>query len=112
MKVWVYAASEILPLKIRIPRIIYINSKTESKDKDFRRTNNKILPRNRKLHNLYEWETTEETFQEKFHSITYNHLLSSSVEGIYETQMPLAFRAINELGCLIRPRKQLIPRNE
>jgi hypothetical protein len=52
----------MFPIKLRIPRIIYINSKTESTDKDFRKVNNKILPRNRKLFNLYEWETTEEIF--------------------------------------------------
>ena len=113
MKAWVQTeSSTMFSIKLRIPRIIYINSKTESSDKDFRKVNNKILPRNRKLYNLYEWETTEELFQEKFHSITYNHLLSNNIEGIYETKMPLKFRAINELGCLIRPRKNKIPKNE
>lgn len=63
MKAWVSTEnSTMFPIKLRIPRIIYINSKTESTDKDFRKVNNKILPRNRKLFNLYEWETTEEIF--------------------------------------------------
>lgn len=39
-------------------------------------------------------------------------MLSNNIEGIYETKMPLKFRAINELGCLIRPRKNKIPKNE
>ena len=98
-------------IKLRIPRIIYINSKVESDDKDFIKVG-KLLPRNRKVHNLYKWETSEDTFQEKFHSITYNHLLSSNIEGIYETKMPLKFRAINELGCLIKPRKNKIQKHE
>lgn len=49
-------------VKVRIPRTIYINSKIENNDADFRKVNNKILPRNRKIYNLYEWETLEEDF--------------------------------------------------
>ena len=101
----------MFPIKLRIPRIIYINSKVQSEDKDFKKVN-KILPRNRKVYHLYEWETSEEVFQDRFHNITYNYLLNSNIEGVYETRMPLKFRAVNELGCVIRPRKNKINRNE
>ena len=48
MKVWAATdRSEMFPIKLNIPRIIYINSKKESEDKSFRKVNNKILPRNR-----------------------------------------------------------------
>jgi len=34
------------------------------------------------------------------------------VEGVYESKMPLAFKAIVQLGCLVRPRKNKIPVGE
>lgn len=98
--------------KIRVPRIIYINSKNETKDPEFKKVTGKKLPRDRQVYNLYEWEKSEEVYQEKFHSIQYHHLLNPNVEGIYETKTPLKFRAINELGCLIKPKKSKIPRHE
>ena len=99
-------------VKVRMPRTIYINSKNENKDPEFKKVNSKVLPRNRQIFNLYEWETTEENYQEKFQQIMYDHLLTSDIEGIYETKMPLTFRAINDLGCLVKPRQHKIPRTE
>jgi DNA polymerase epsilon subunit 1 len=110
MKVWVQNESRnMFAVKIKMPRIIYINSKKENDDSDFRKVNSKILPRNRKIYNLYEWETEEEVFQEKLNQIMYDHLLNPDVEGVYETKMPLKFRAINELGCMLKPRQGRIP---
>jgi DNA polymerase epsilon subunit 1 len=113
MKLWaVTENSHMFAIKLRIPRIIYINSKEQKNqmDKNFRKANNKILPRNRKTYHLYEWEGPEETYQDNY--MSYNYLLDNNIEGIYETQMPLKFRAIYELGCVIRPRKNKIPTNE
>ena len=113
MKVWAATErGEMFPIKLNIPRIIYINSKKESEDKSFRKVNNKILPRNRQTYNLYEWETTEEVYMEKFHNISYEYLLNNNIEGIYETKMPLKFRAVYELGCMLKPRKNKIPPHE
>jgi DNA polymerase epsilon subunit 1 len=47
-------------MKVNVNRTIYINSKIETND--FKKVQNKILPRNRKIYNLYEWETSEEEF--------------------------------------------------
>jgi hypothetical protein len=63
MKVWVSNEdSNMFSVKIKVPRTIYINSKVESSEPDFKKVTNKILPRNRKIYNLYEWETSEDTF--------------------------------------------------
>ena len=70
---------------------------------------NKILPRNRAVHYLYEWETSEDVFIEKFNKINYGYLLNSNIEGIYETKMPIKFRAVCELSCQMRPIKNKIP---
>lgn len=64
------------------------------------------------MHNLYEWQTSEETFQQKFNNIKYTHLLSSNIEGIYETKVPPNFRALMTLGNVVRPIKSMLPRNE
>ena len=62
---------------------------------------------------MYEWEKSEEFYLEKFQGLQYNHLLNSStVEGVYETKTPLLFRAITELGCMVKPKGGVIPRNE
>jgi DNA polymerase epsilon subunit 1 len=101
----------MFPIKLKVPRVIYINSKVAHDDKEFKKSN-KTLPRGRKVYHLYEWEKNEDFFQEKFHNIIYNHLMNPTVEGIYETKVPLMFRAILELGCLVRPKAKMIPRNE
>ena len=46
-------------VNLRVPRTIYINSKVTSDDKEFKKAN-KLLPRGRKVYNLYEWEKPEE----------------------------------------------------
>lgn len=56
-------------VKLGVNKLIYINSKVTSDDlKEFRKVQ-KVLPRNRKMHQLYEWESPEETFIEKYYNI-------------------------------------------
>jgi hypothetical protein len=38
--------------------------------------------------------------------------MNNNVEGVYETKLPLLFKAILELGCLVKPRSRMIPRTE
>jgi hypothetical protein len=52
-------------VKLKVPRTIYINSKVASDNSEFKKVN-KVLPRARKVYNLYEWEKPEEVFLEKF----------------------------------------------
>lgn len=113
MKLWTITEnSNMFSIRLRVPRTIYINSKIESHDKDFRKVRDRILPRNRQTHHLYEWETTEDVYIDRFHNISYNYLLNNNIEGIYETKMPLKFRAVADLGCVVRPRKNKIPPHE
>ena len=98
-------------VKLRIPRTIYINSRVVCEDPEFKRVQ-KTLPRNRHVYNLYEWERDEEAFQSKYHDLSYKHLLNHNVDGVYETKMPLLFRAVMELGCLVKPKSSEIPRSE
>ena len=38
--------------------------------------------------------------------------MSKNVEGIYETKMPLQFKALTDMCGIVRPKKSLIPKNE
>jgi len=109
LKLWVFTSSnQMFDIKLKVPRTVYINSKVQSENTQFKRVLNKILPRNRRAYYLYEWETSEDLFLEKFNSISYGYLLNSNIEGIYETKMPIKFRAICELSCQMRPKKNKI----
>ena len=48
----------------------------------------------------------------KFNNIKYTHLMSNETEGIYETKVPPKFRALMEMGSIVRPRRNMIPKNE
>lgn len=48
-------------IRLKVPRVIYINSKITSDQPDFKKVN-KVLPRGRKVYHLYEWEKSEEIF--------------------------------------------------
>jgi len=56
-------------VKLNVPKQIYINSKVESAGlAEFCKVQ-KTLPRNRKSHMLYEWESPEGKFIEKYFNI-------------------------------------------
>ncbi len=98
-------------VRLKLPRTLYINSRVVCTDPKFKKVS-KLLPRNRKVYHLYEWEEAEDLFLEKFHNIHYHHLLNHSVEGVYESKLPLLFKAVMDLGCMVKPRTAVIPRQE
>jgi len=112
LKVWALTeVGNMFSVKLKVNRTVCINSKIVNTDSDFKRVE-KHLPRNRKVHFLYEWESSEENFQAKFNNIKYTHLMNHNVEGIYETKVPPKFRTLMELGAIVKPRSGMIPRNE
>ena len=112
LKLWALTdAGQMFSVKLKVSRTIYINSQVPCNEAEFKKSN-KLLPRNRKVLHLYEWDNEESLFQEKFHSIKNQHLLAHTVEGVYETKLPLLFKAIMEIGCIVKPRQQLINKKE
>ena len=112
LKLWALTSQGFMfNVRLQVGRTVYINSRVINNDPDFKKCQHD-LPRNRKLHFLYEWQTSEENFLQKFNTIKYTSLLSDNIEGLYETKVPPKFRALMELGNQIRPRKLAIPRNE
>ena len=49
--------------------------------------------------NLYEYSVPEDTYREHINEISAD-LSSPDIEGVYETQIPLIFRALVKLGCV------------
>ncbi|KAI6220384.1 DNA polymerase epsilon catalytic subunit [Aphelenchoides fujianensis] len=84
-----------------VPRTFYV-------DDTFERTNSKIgrrvekhLPRMRPHAFLYEYNVDEKRFVEKLSGF-HQELCRMRLNGIYETQMPLIFRALLKLGATAR----------
>lgn len=80
----------------------------EQSDPDFRRITRAVLPRNRPVYNLYEWESNEDVFLSSHKRIKYNYLMSPNTEGIYETKLPIKFKSLIELSAIVRPVKKMI----
>lgn len=114
-KIWAFTKADILKcMTIRIPRIIYVNchqALPENLLLAFQgRRVVRILPRHKPCRHLYELNLPESLFVSSgcndFHddaqsSSALNTLLTHpDVEGVYETQMPLIFRALYRLGCV------------
>lgn len=70
LRIWALTEQgSMFNVKLAISKLIYINSKVASETlTDFKKVQ-KTLPRNRKSHMLYEWESPEERFLEKFNNI-------------------------------------------
>lgn len=99
-RLWALVGNDLHLVKLVVPRIFYINQKTHRiKEGANVKKVNRILPRSHPVHNLYEYTVSEDIYRK-----CYNDLMSDlsmpEVEGIYETQMPLDFRALVHLGCL------------
>ena len=58
----------------------------------------RVLPRSRPLLNLLEIQLKEDDFQNQSKQISF-FLTHPDVEGVYETNVPLMFRIISNLGC-------------
>jgi DNA polymerase epsilon subunit 1 len=59
----------------------------------------KTLPRSHPVMNLYEYSVPEDVYQEHINEISAD-LSSPDIEGVYETQVPLLFRALVKVGCV------------
>ncbi|CAG2199328.1 POLE [Mytilus edulis] len=60
----------------------------------------KTLPRSHPVMNLYQYAVPEADYLEHINEISAD-LSSPDIEGVYETQVPLLFRALVRLGCVV-----------
>ena len=102
-KVWALVGSDLHQVKLVVPRIFYVNQRTP---KDSSETGGlwkkvqKTLPRSHPAMNLYEYRVPEEVYMQHANDLV-TDLSTPDIEGIYETQIPLEFRALVDLGCLV-----------
>ena len=107
-KVWAMVGSDLHCIKLAVPRIFYVNQRTakeESAGAALWRKVQKTLPRSHPVLNLYEYRVPEELFRAHASDLV-TDLSTPDIEGIYETQVPLDFRVLVDLGCLCAVDKQ------
>lgn len=99
-----------LSKKIIIPRRLFVNSNIKSSE-SFKLVYKK-LPHLKKNIYLYEYSLNEEDFQNKLSSIA-SYLVDPSIEGVYESKVPLDFRFNVNIGDLCKfDKNKLINKSE
>ncbi|XP_029052112.1 DNA polymerase epsilon catalytic subunit 1 isoform X1 [Osmia bicornis bicornis] len=103
-RLWVLIDRDLHQLRLLIPRIFYVNTRKPKPDpepgkKVSWKKSSKILPRSRPVYNLYRYSVSESLYQ-MYSQELLEDLSKPEIEGIYETQMSLEFRAILQLGCI------------
>ncbi|XP_011498886.1 PREDICTED: DNA polymerase epsilon catalytic subunit A, partial [Ceratosolen solmsi marchali] len=110
-RLWILVDEELHQVRLNVPRIFYVNTRherQESESSNAWKKCHRILPRSRPVYNLYRYSVPEKFY--RCHSQTLmNDLIDPDIEGIYETQMSLEFRALMQLGCVCTVDKQAIP---
>ena len=103
-RLWALVGNELHQIRLTVPRIFYLNKKkpldkdAESGSASWRKVN-RILPRSHRVYHLYEYSVPEEVYQQNFNQLMAD-LSTPDNAGIYETQVPLDFRVLVQLGCI------------
>eukprot|EP00039_Didymoeca_costata_P008145 m.108515 g.108515 ORF g.108515 m.108515 type:complete len:2231 (-) comp13968_c0_seq1:73-6765(-) len=109
MRVWAMVAGDLHSMKIDVYRKFYCNLRVDDPPplSNYVRKINKALPRAHPCLHLYEFSLPEKEFQQrtKLFSSYFTH---PDVEGVYETQVPLLWRAIVDMGCVTVVNQQAI----
>nr|XP_031835870.1 DNA polymerase epsilon catalytic subunit 1 [Nomia melanderi]XP_031835871.1 DNA polymerase epsilon catalytic subunit 1 [Nomia melanderi]XP_031835872.1 DNA polymerase epsilon catalytic subunit 1 [Nomia melanderi] len=103
-RLWVLVDQELHQLRLVIPRIFYVNTRIPKPDpepgtKVSWTKSSKVLPRSRPVCHLYRYSVPEAQFQKHSQELLID-LSKPEIEGIYELQTPLEFRAVVQLGCV------------
>ncbi|XP_062555151.1 DNA polymerase epsilon catalytic subunit 1 [Armigeres subalbatus] len=98
--IWAMVGEELHRIKLVIPRIFYVNQRWSAPPEEgaLWKKVHRILPRSRPAHQLYQYVVPEQIFQENSLGLLAD-LATPDIEGIYETQVSLEFRAIMDMGC-------------
>ena len=90
-------------VKLVVPRIFYVNQRLPKTEDEgcgaVWRKISKTLPRSHHAQHLYEYCVPEDVYREHTNKLMAD-LSTPEIEGIYETKVPLDFRAMVQLGCL------------
>ncbi|KAK2845413.1 hypothetical protein Q7C36_010267 [Tachysurus vachellii] len=107
-KLWAVIGTDLHCMKLNIPRVFYVNQRVPKQEEGatYKKVN-RILPRSNVVYYLYQYSVPEDMYQEHINEINAD-LSAPDVEGVYETQVPLLFRALVQLGCLCMVNKQVV----
>lgn len=99
-KLWAVIGNDLHCMKLNIPRVFYVNQKVPKQEEgaNYKKVN-RMLPRSNMVYYLYEYCVPEDMYQEHINEINAD-LSAPDIEGVYETQVPLMFRALVQLGCV------------
>ncbi|CAI5437915.1 unnamed protein product [Caenorhabditis angaria] len=96
--VWLSINGNMHKTTIRMTRQLLVDSKIE---KDGKETIRRILPHHKPSNFLYEYKT-DETHLNSLMDKLYSETCCSSIDGIYESETPLDFKALIQIGCAVR----------
>lgn len=98
--VWAMVGEELHKIRLQISRIFYVNQRTAAPENDaLWKKVHRILPRSRPAYFLYQYSVPESVFRDNRLGMLAD-LATPDIEGIYETQLSLEFRALVDLGCI------------
>uniref|UniRef100_A0A3P9H1R7 DNA polymerase epsilon catalytic subunit n=1 Tax=Oryzias latipes TaxID=8090 RepID=A0A3P9H1R7_ORYLA len=107
-KLWAVIGNDLHCMKLNIPRVFYVNQKVPKQEEGatYKKVN-RMLPRSNMVYYLYEYSVPEDMYQEHINEINAD-LSAPDIEGVYETQVPLLFRALVRLGCVCMVNKHVV----
>lgn len=100
-RVWALIGGNLRSVMVRVPRVIYINSRTQGAVQGMgaAKIASRTLPRRRECLNLYEVKMEEREFVANMKQLG-QFLARPEIEGVYETQVPLMFKFLKDVGCV------------
>ena len=109
-RLWVSVNGALEAVDIDVPRVIYVNSKSDdishhidANEVEVSKISRK-LPRGHVSYNLFEVSMSEYTFRTHSSKIA-NLFQEKDISGVYETQVPLLFRVLIGLGLYVKPKE-------
>lgn len=98
VNIWIVLDNSIEKIQVKVKRKIYINTHISDLESNILRVvNNLKLPRNKPSNGIYEIEINEDEFADKYNNF-HDYLLDKRVEGVYERNIPLYYKALTNLG--------------
>jgi DNA polymerase epsilon subunit 1 len=106
-RLWALVGKDMHSVKVSIPRVFYVNSRIAYPEEKLNEQKKyavqrcvRTLPRSHKCQNLYEFSMPELVYRENAKLIS-SFVSHPSIEGVYEMQVPLLYRALVSLGATV-----------
>ncbi|PIC54700.1 hypothetical protein B9Z55_003843 [Caenorhabditis nigoni] len=97
--VWLSVQGQMQKLTLKVGRKILVDSRAPRGNRE---TVRRVLPHHKPPGYLYEFKTDEAQLTALMDKL-YSETCSSTIDGIYESEVPTEFRAVLQLGSTVRP---------